>query len=125
MRAIVQFQVSDNIPPFLGFGDAEVHVGVCDDNVWIGEPAFQSGILPGNSGVLQSRGVVEAGNACGFSAVDAGEPGTFAVGVERVAAGAALFEDELAACGVAGRSQRRFAYWAVISKLREGMDVFG
>ena len=76
------------------------HVVVGDDDVGICEPLIERSLVPDNVRGFELVGVAEIGYASRFPAVDVVQAGTFFILVERMAAGASLLEEKLAAGSV-------------------------
>src|SRR5207249_6506815 len=96
-----------DVGALLRIAEAEAHLLAWDQRLRVGEPALNERLGPHQGGAAQRVRVFEAARGANPAADHAAMRRADAIGVERVAAGAAVLVDLGAAFGVAGQRRRR------------------
>ena len=101
LKFVLLLQKTDHVFPLLRFGDVEIHIVPRDKCVGIGKPLVKRGVVPDQMRISKRVRVREVRNVCRSAAIDIVQPRPFAILVERVATGAATFEDGFASRWIA------------------------
>src|SRR6516225_3379780 len=87
-----RFQKGNNGLSFDRATEAECHIGARNDAFRICQPFVDDRFIPDDGGFLHGVGIGETGDRCGLASYDSCKARSLLVVVERMTAGAALFE---------------------------------